>query len=247
MLSSLEKVEINKTNIISKIKLLTSTTDLLYTALTSKSESGNSMFDVIEKMSDKNFYKKLKKYEDIVEQIADISKITIEDSGFTDTSLKNATNMVENYAKFVDNVNKVDLKKLETTTNMFKYMSEFSKSINGNFDDLTRAIAEQLMPMLQELKELLSDIPDKIQQSSSDISASMYHVSGGFNPSYTSWQANAEQVQREKPGISKEEVASIVDQRMADQTIARAQSVTTKIEELMDMLRTGEHRVTIHD
>lgn len=251
-LNEIQNVDINKDSIIKKISLLTSTANSVFRALTEPptidmQSKDKSMMDIIEDMSDEDFYDKLDDYEDIIERLADISEITIKDQGFTDKALKNSALMVENHAKFVENINKVDLKKLETSTNMFKYMAEFSKSINGNFDDLTKAIAEKLMPLLSELKELLEDIPDKIEKSSADVSASLYATSGftqTVTPRYTP-QIMEEQVKREQPKLTKEEVNQIVDKRMSDQALARAQSVTTKIDELMELLKSGTAKVAI--
>lgn len=254
-LSEIQNIDINKDLIIKKISLLTSTANSVFRALTEPptidvKSKDKSMMDIIEDMSDEDFYDKLDDYEDIIERLADISEITIKDQGFTDKALKNSALMVENHAKFVENINKVDLKKLETSTNMFKYMAEFSKSINGNFDDLTRAIAEKLMPLLNELKELLEDIPDKIEKSSADVSASVFasNTYGGTSSTYTNFtpQAMEAQVKREQPKLTKEEVGKIVDERMSDQAVARAQSITTKIDELMEMLKSGMTRVTIN-
>ena len=57
---------------------------------------------------------------------------------------------------FVDKINTADVTKLQTTTNLFAKMAEFSASINGNFEGLAEVLNERIMPLLEELKNVLS-------------------------------------------------------------------------------------------
>lgn len=64
---------------------------------------------------------------------------------------------VDSYVKFVDKINTVKLENLQTATNMFEKMAEFSKSISGNFEGLADTINEKIMPLLEQLNEGLKN------------------------------------------------------------------------------------------
>lgn len=64
---------------------------------------------------------------------------------------------IHEYDTFLQNTTKLDLSKLETTVNLFKQMTEFSESINGNFQGLADTVNDTLGPLLQELYNLLME------------------------------------------------------------------------------------------
>ena len=75
--------------------------------------------------------------------------------------MKNFDKFSGSYGKFIDKVNSVDLAKLTAANNMLKNLSEFSKSINGDFDKLADTINEKLIKALEELKEVLEKTEGK--------------------------------------------------------------------------------------
>lgn len=279
-LKKIENLEtFNETTISNNIESVVRTVNNVLTKLKEKPKGAElNLMDSIKEVISISGTVKFGLFKSLLTDLADISKVKFVSMGDTDKALEEARQVVDfhknfieiingadlekmnalqgaynaskSHAGFIQTINNADLKKLETTTNMFKYMAEFSKSINGNFDDLTRTIAEKLMPLLNELKELLEDIPDKIEKSSADVSASVFasNTYGGTSSTYTSFtpQAMEAQVKREQPKLTKEEVGKIVDERMSDQAVARAQSITTKIDELMEILKSGITRVTIN-
>lgn len=279
-LKKIENIEtFNETTISNNIESVVRTVNNVLTKLKEKPKGAElNLMDSIKEVISISGTVKFGLFKSLLTDLADISKVKFVSMGDTDKALEEAQQVVDfhknfieiingadlekmnalqgaynaskSHAGFIQTINNADLKKLETTTNMFKYMADFSKSINGNFDDLTKTIAEKLMPLLNELKELLKDIPDKIEKSSADVSASVFasNTYGGTSSTYTSFtpQAMEAQVKREQPKLTKEEVGKIVDERMSDQAVARAQSITTKIDELMEMLKSGITRVTIN-
>ena len=81
--------------------------------------------------------------------------------------------MIDNYIKFLDKVDRVDIETLRTTERLFKNMAQFSESINGNFQGLADALNEKIAPLLEELKELLKEVKPSIEQASKDTQASI--------------------------------------------------------------------------
>lgn len=74
-------------------------------------------------------------------------------------------NAVNAMIKFMGQINRTDLTKLQTTYNMLKEMKEFSRSINGNFQGLAEALEYKIAPLLNELKELLESSSKTIEKS----------------------------------------------------------------------------------
>ena len=66
--------------------------------------------------------------------------------------------VLSSYEKLITKVDKVDLEKLKTTATLFEKMSDFSKSINGNFEGLADTLNEKIAPLLEKLQEQIDDI-----------------------------------------------------------------------------------------
>jgi hypothetical protein len=144
------------------------------------------------------------------------------------------------FAKFLSVVNKVELDKVKSAADMFEKMSEFSRSIQGNFDKLADALSEKLLPVLEDLKEVMSEVPDKLDKGFSNTSASI----GAINNAPTRDNYTA-QVLREQPNLSKQQVESMVDARLNDKAKADANSMSAKLDDLISLLKgmTGENVV----
>jgi division protein CdvB (Snf7/Vps24/ESCRT-III family) len=123
-------------------------------------------------------------------------------------------------------------------------MAEFSKSINGNFEKLAESLNEDLMPVLEELKETLNKIPEKIDTNAASVSQSVAaYAAPAVGPS-TQYGMTA-QVQRENPNMSKEDVQKVVDKRLNEQARAQSQSLESKFDELIELLKSGMARVSL--
>ena len=70
---------------------------------------------------------------------------------------------VDKAIEFTKVINDTKLDNLQTATNMFSKMSEFSKSINGNFEGLADTINEKIMPLLEKLNDALKETNDGIK------------------------------------------------------------------------------------
>ena len=116
---------------------------------------------------------------------------------------------------------------------MFRQMARFSESIEGNFEKLADALNEKIMPLLQEMKEISGQVPTKLDQGFANTSATMAATAAGpMNQS-----TMTAQVQRENPNMSKKDIEKMVDNRMKDQAKNQAQSLTAKIDEVIELLQ----------
>ena len=54
-----------------------------------------------------------------------------------------------------------------------------------------------------------------------------------------------QQVQREYPGMTQQEVSKMVDSRLNEQARAQSQSLESKFDELIELLKSGMARVSL--
>ena len=139
---------------------------------------------------------------------------------------------INNYIKFVDKVNSVQVEKVQKTAQMFEQMSKFSSSIKGDFDKLAESLSEKLLPVLEELKEVMGVLPEKIDNGFQNTSASIAAV----NAAPTTDNVTA-QINRENPNLTKEEVDAMVKTRINEKAQADANGVTAKMDELISLLK----------
>lgn len=139
---------------------------------------------------------------------------------------------INNFVKFVDKVNTVDVTKLENSTNMFKQMAKFSKSIKGDFDKLADSLSEKLLPVLIELKDVMTSVPEELKVGFQNTSASI----AATNAPATKENITA-QVNRENSNLTASEVDKIVTNRMNEKAKSDANSVASKLDELIGLLK----------
>ena len=139
---------------------------------------------------------------------------------------------IGNYIKFVDKVNSVQVEKVQKTAQMFEQMSKFSTSIKGDFDKLAESLSEKLLPVLEELKEVMGVLPEKIDNGFQNTSASIAAV----NAAPTTENVTA-QVNRENPNLTKEQVDAMVKTRINEKAQADANGMNAKLDELISLLK----------
>lgn len=202
-------------NITSKTEAVCNAADNLIKHLTTRPETGgdienNSRIDIIDRINMS------------IQSVGDIKP----------KQLKTINSVFDDYSKFIDKVNTVDVTKLETSANMFAQMARFSNSIQGDFKQLAETLNEHLMPVLQELKEIMSEIPDKLDTGFQNTSASIAATTVAPTTETVTAQVN-----RENPAMTKKEVDTIVQQRMKDYSKTEATGVTAKLDQLIDLLK----------
>lgn len=177
-----------------------------------------------------------------LDQLNYLQNIIYKLNNIDDEHVKNSEVVLKNYSSFIDKVNNINLENIKTTTNLFGKMAELSSSINGDFQGLAEALNDKIAPLLEELKEVMSEMQIKIEQTGSDISSSVYASSKGTLSS----QEMAAQTSREMPDSSQAEQARVTEQRMAEQAQRQSNDLASKLDELIDMFRNGEAYVRGH-
>ena len=92
----------------------------------------------------------------IIETANSISS-SIKDSISVDENVADFAQVVSDANELINNVNGLNIDKMKALANMFGNAAAFAKAINGNFDKLADAINEKLAPLIEDLKNAISD------------------------------------------------------------------------------------------
>ena len=149
---------------------------------------------------------------------------------------------IKSYEKFVASINNMDIERVSKTADMFRQMSEFSNSIKGDFDALAEALGDKLLPVLEELKGVMTEIPQKLDEGFQNTSASI--GAAGTAAAGTTEGVKA-QIKRENPNISDVDLNKQAQQRMSQQASLNAKGVESKLAEIISILKS--HGVKIID
>ena len=158
-------------------------------------------------------------------------------AGLKKDNTDRASKLLKDYNSFLSRVNKLDLTKLQSTTNLFEQMTKFSESINGNFDALADTLNEKIAPLMEELKNLLNDVQEKVtikaNQPSTDMEAEKQSI-------YNGMRANGQ-----TQNLSNNEVQERVDNKYQSNLQQRygIDEITSKLSELIDLFQSGDARV----
>jgi hypothetical protein len=161
-----------------------------------------------------------------------IGKLNDGISKFANADPASTEKNIDNYVRFVDKVNTVEVDKLKTASQMFEQMSKFSSSIKGDFNQLAESLGEKLLPVLTELKEVMSSVPEKLEVGFQQTSASI----GAAKAPVTKKNLEA-QTKRENPNLTPDELDKIVADRLKEAASQEVNGVSAKLDELITLLK----------
>ena len=125
-----------------------------------------SVLDPISRItSNDDMKKKLKAMKNFNEDYGESIQDIINTVSSINASEKGAETFKKNVASvesLITKINGADVSKLTRVRDMFKYISELSKSLNGNIDKLAKTINDNLVVTLKDLKEVLEEVNDTI-------------------------------------------------------------------------------------
>lgn len=125
-----------------------------------------SVLDPISRItSNDEMKKKLKAMKDFNEDYGEPIQDIINTVSSINASEKGAETFKKNVASvesLITKINSADVSKLTRVRDMFKYISELSKSLNGNIDKLAKTINDNLVVTLKDLKEVLEEVNETL-------------------------------------------------------------------------------------
>ena len=164
--------------------------------------------------------------------ISCIKNLTTQFSDFANVDNTKLGNNINSFGGFIDKVNTIDVEKTQKTTQLFEQMSKFSASIKGDFDKLAEALNEKMLPVLEELKDIMGKVPEKLDTGFANTSAS---ISAANAPATV--ENVAAQLNRENPDKDKKFIENLLDKRMAEKAQQEANSTAAKLDELITLLK----------
>lgn len=164
--------------------------------------------------------------------ISCIKNLTSQFSDFANVDNTKLGNNINSFGGFIDKVNTIDVEKAQKTTQLFEQMSKFSASIKGDFDKLAEALNEKMLPVLEELKDIMGKVPEKLDTGFANTSAS---ISAANAPATV--ENVAAQLNRENPDKDKKFIENLLDKRMAEKAQQEANSTAAKLDELITLLK----------
>jgi dGTP triphosphohydrolase len=163
----------------------------------------------------------------VVRHMTDMMSLPGEKFDNLNTSLKN-------YNDFLTKINDVDLTKLKTTVKLFEQMVNFSKSINGNFEDLADSLNEKIAPLLEELKESLTAVQQHVSEKpSTDMEAEKRSIFSNFKQN------------GQTQNLTQSQIETKVEDKYKDNIQQRygIDEILSKISTLTDLFQNGDARV----
>lgn len=125
-----------------------------------------SVLDPISRItSNDEMKKKLKAMKNFNEDYGESIQDIINTVSSINASEKGAETFKKNVASvesLITKINSADVSKLTRVRDMFKYISELSKSLNGNIDKLAKTINDNLVVTLKDLKEVLEEVNETL-------------------------------------------------------------------------------------
>ena len=96
-----------------------------------------------------------------------------------DRDVKNAKNITDNYIKFLQQVDRTDIKKLQHTDYLMRSWASISRDLKGDFQGLARTINAQIMPMLDKLNKTMEEATKCQNEILSELSKPVTINGGG--------------------------------------------------------------------
>lgn len=214
------ELKITPEKVSEKVRTIFSTVDTLVEIL-----NNNQYAD----LSADEFTDKYTSFLDIVTNIngsmSDMAKVSA-------TDVNNQKKLLTNYGDFLTKVNNIDVGKVKTTSDMFAQMARFSESVSGDFEKLADTINEKLMPVIEELKDVMTEIPEKLDVGFANTSASI-----GANQSSVSPDDIRAQIMRETPDIEERSVLKEIAKRLKEKQQDKMNDTAAKLDELIGLLK----------
>lgn len=97
-----------------------------------------------------------------------LSSIIDEQQRFANINTEHIQQNTDNFVRFIDKANSIDVEKIRTVRDLFAEMTEFSRSVKGNFEKLADVLSEKLVKVLEKLSDTMQGINEESGSSEFD-------------------------------------------------------------------------------
>lgn len=159
--------------------------------------------------------------------------ITDFNASMTDENISKSATMLQNYDTFLTRIDTLKIENLQTAAKIFEEMARFSESISGNFDTLAETLNERIAPLMEELKNTLDQVNNKVVDKEKNGQSSYEQVKESM--------LNSGQL----VGLSTAGAEQAVKQRMAEENreITGIGDISDKLSELIRLFNEGTAKV----
>lgn len=159
--------------------------------------------------------------------------ITDFNASMTDENISKSATMLQNYDTFLTRIDTLKIENLQTAAKIFEEMARFSESISGNFDALAETLNERIAPLMEELKNTLDQVNNKVVDKEKTGQSTYEQVKESM--------MNSGQL----AGLSTAGAEQAVKQRMAEENreIMGVGDISDKLSELIRLFNEGTAKV----
>lgn len=196
----------------------------------------DNLISFINRIDSIEFKTKMDDLDKRIEQVMKVNDIFAQFAKIGQSDMSGFNEAVDTYSSFITKVDNSNLKKLQTTANIFQQMAAFSKTIRGNFEGLADSLNTSIAPLLEELRDLIQKLPESIEGGAQQIGRTITLTSTEERGLLTRDMARTLEGNL-NPGLSETEIIKLVEERMKNQSKMQIRSIEARFQELINLLK----------
>lgn len=173
------------------------------------------------------------------EKLTDLQRIIVslnEINNRIASDTKDAREGYDNLANFIAVIDKTDISKLEKAPSIFENILRVTAPLNKAMYDFYNVLDQKILPKLEEMQEIFENLPVAINNMSNDLSDTL-NINAAESRGALTRSMLADTTSRKNPNMSKEQIESLISERLNNQARMNANSVESKLDELITLLR----------
>ena len=142
---------VKKINDISELSLDRASTERMKTSLNAAIEILEELDKFAPSASGKNVNKNCELIDRVNDSFKNLTKVS-------EADVQRARNLTNNYIKFLDKIDSMDVKKLNLGEQMMRHFAAVTQQLKGDFNGLAKALNENIAPMLEKLNKTVETV-----------------------------------------------------------------------------------------
>ena len=167
-----------------------------------------------------------------------LNKIIREVGSIRPAEIKKSQDAIAAHINLIEKIDKMDIKKLETSTQMFGHMAAFSSSIRGDFAQLANTLNEDLLPTIKELKELLSETKLTLEETANKLEQmrELQQRQDSREDSSKTLEDFKEEVRNSNPELDEFKVEAKAREKKSKYDKTHKESVKSIVKDIFDLM-----------
>ena len=167
-----------------------------------------------------------------------LNKVIKEVGSIKPAEIKKSKDAIASHINLIEKIDKMDIKKLETSAQLFGHMASFSKSIRGDFAQLANTLNEDLLPTIKELKDLLSETKLTLEQTTSTLEQmrELQQKQDSREDSSKTLEDFIQEVRRNNPNLGDDAVEQEARDKKRRYDMNHKDSVKSIVKDMFDLM-----------